>query len=137
MRVLIMGCGRVGALLANVLDAEGHEVTVMDTNSRSFGRLNPTFKGNALLGDGTDEDSLRKAGIEEMDAFLALTQGDNRNIMAAQIAKHIFGVYRVICRVYDPLRNELYQSLGLDAVSPTTVFSQLLEGKLSKKIEEI
>lgn len=137
MRILIMGCGRVGAQLANMLDTEGHEVTVMDTNSRSFGRLNPTFKGNALLGDGTDEDSLRKAGIEEIDAFLALTQGDNRNVMAAQLAKHIFGVHRVICRVYDPLRNELYQSLGLDAVSPTTIFSQLLKDKLFNKIEEI
>ena len=128
-----MGCGRVGAQLANMMDSEGHEVNVIDTNSRSFGRLTPTFKGNALIGDGTDENSLRKAGIEEADAFAALTQGDNRNIMAAQIAKHIFGVSRVICRVYDPLRNELYQILGLDAVSPTTILSQLLKDKLSKK----
>lgn len=133
MKIVIMGCGRVGAQLADMLDNEGHEVTVIDTNSRSFDRLTPTFKGNALLGDGTDENSLRKAGIEKADAFAALTQGDNRNIMAAQIAKHIFGVSQVICRVYDPLRNELYQILGLDAVSPTTIFSQLLKTKLSKK----
>ena len=133
MKVVIMGCGRVGAQLAISLDSEGHEVTVLDTDSRSFSRLTPTFKGNALLGDGTDEDSLSKAGIEEADAFAALTQGDNRNIMAAQIAKHIFNVPQVICRVYDPLRNELYQSLGLDAVSPTTVFSKLLRDKLSNK----
>jgi len=132
MKVVIMGCGRVGAQLAAALDNEGHEVTVLDMNSRSFGRLAPTFKGNALLGDGTDEDSLRKAGIESADAFVALTQGDNRNVMAAQIAKHIFNVPRVLCRVYDPLRDELYKTLGLDAVSPTTVFSQLLKDKLSK-----
>jgi trk system potassium uptake protein TrkA len=133
MKIVIMGCGRVGAQLASMMDSEGHEVTVIDTNSRSFGRLAHTFKGNALIGDGTDENSLRKAGIEEADAFAALTQGDNRNIMAAQIAKHIFGVSRVICRVYDPLRNELYQILGLDAVSPTTILGQLLKDKLSKK----
>lgn len=125
-----MGCGRVGAQLAALLDIEGHEVTVLDVNSGSFRRLIPTFKGTALLGDGTDEDSLRKAGIEEADAFIAVTQGDNRNIMAAQIAKYIFNVPKVICRIYDPLREELYQTLGLDAVSPTTVLAQLLRGKL-------
>ncbi len=130
MKVVIMGCGRVGAQLAALLDIEGHEVTVLDVNSGSFRRLIPTFKGTALLGDGTDEDSLRKAGIEEADAFIAVTQGDNRNIMAAQIAKHIFNVPKVICRIYDPLREELYQTLGLDAVSPTTVLAQLLREKL-------
>ncbi len=130
MKVVIMGCGRVGAQLAALLDSEGHQVTVLDVNSGSFRRLIPTFKGTALLGDGTDEDSLRKAGIEEADAFVAVTQGDNRNVMAAQIAKHIFNVPKVICRIYDPLREELYQTLGLDAVSPTTVFAQLLREKL-------
>jgi trk system potassium uptake protein TrkA len=130
MKVVIMGCGRVGAQLAALLDIEGHEVTVLDVNSGSFRRLIPTFKGTALLGDGTDEDSLRKAGIEEADAFIAVTQGDNRNVMAAQIAKHIFNVPKVLCRIYDPLREELYQTLGLDAISPTTVFAQLLKEKL-------
>ncbi len=130
MKVVIMGCGRVGAQLAALLDSEGHHVTVLDINSGSFKRLIPTFKGTALLGDGTDEDSLRKAGIEEADAFVAVTQGDNRNIMAAQIAKHIFNVPRVLCRIYDPLREELYQTLGLDAISPTMVSAQLLKEKL-------
>ena len=130
MKVVIMGCGRVGSRLAALLDSEGHQVTVLDVNSGSFRRLVPTFKGTALLGDGTDEDSLRKAGIEEADAFVAVTQGDNRNVMAAQIAKHIFNVPKVICRIYDPLREELYQTLGLDAVSPTTVLAQLLREKL-------
>ena len=130
MKVVIMGCGRVGAQLAALLDSEGHQVTVLDVNSSSFRRLTPTFKGTALLGDGTDEDSLRKAGIEEADAFVAVTQGDNRNVMAAQIAKHIFNVSKVLCRIYDPLREELYETLGLDAISPTTVSAQLLKEKL-------
>jgi len=130
MKVVIMGCGRVGAQLAALLDNEEHEVTILDTDSLSFRRLAPTFGGNALLGDGTDEDSLRKAGIEEADAFIAVTQGDNRNVMAAQVAKHIFNVPRVICRIYDPLREELYQTLGLEAISPTIVFTELLKKKL-------
>jgi len=130
MKVVIMGCGRVGAQLATLLNAEGHLVTVLDTDTYSFRRLPPIFGGTALLGDGTDEESLRKAGIEEADAFVAVTQGDNRNVMAAQIAKHIFNVPKVICRIYDPLRRELYNTLGIEAISPTTVFAQLLKEKL-------
>ena len=130
MNVVIMGCGRVGAQLATLLDAEGHLVTVLDTDAYSFRRLPPTFNGTALLGDGTDEEALRKAGTEEADAFIAVTQGDNRNVMAAQIAKHIFNVPRVICRIYDPLRRELYSTLGLEAFSPTTIFAQMLKEKL-------
>jgi len=132
MKVVIMGCGRVGAELAALLDREGHQVTILDVDSGSFRRLVPTFKGTALLGDGTDEDSQRKAGIEEADAFVAVTQGDNRNVMGAQIAKHIFNVPRVLCRIYDPLREQLYQSLGVEAISPTTIFAQILKGKLTK-----
>lgn len=130
MKVVIMGCGRVGAQLATLLDAEGHLVTVLDTDTYSFRRLPPIFSGTALLGDGTDEESLRKAGIEEADAFVAVTQGDNRNVMAAQIAKHIFNVPRVVCRIYDPLRQELYNSLEIEAISPTTIFAQMLKEKL-------
>ena len=125
-----MGCGRVGGRLAGLLDADGHEVIVIDTDSYSFRRLPPEFNGKALVGNGTDEDVLKRAGIEEADAFIALTQGDNRNVLAAQIAKHIFNVPRVICRFYDPLRQELYQSLGLETHSPTTMFAQMLREKL-------
>lgn len=132
MKVVIMGCGRVGAQLAAMLDAEGHQVSILDVNPNSFNRLSPTFSGMALLGDGTDEDSLRKAGIEEADAFVAVTQGDNRNVMAAQIAKHIFNVPKVVCRIYDPLRDELYDTLGLEAISPTTIFAQMLKEMLAK-----
>jgi trk system potassium uptake protein TrkA len=130
MKVIIMGCGRVGARLAGLLDADGHNVTVLDTDSYSFRRLSPGFKGKALVGNGIDEEVLKRAGIEQADAFVAVTQGDNRNIMAVQIAKHIFGVPRAICRIYDPLRQELYQSLGLESISPTTIFADLLKKKL-------
>jgi len=130
MKVVIMGCGRVGARLAELLDADGHEVTILDTDAYSFRRLVPTFGGTALLGNGIDEEALIKAGIEKADAFITLTQGDNRNVMAAQIAKHIFNVPRVISRIYDPLRQELYDTLGIEAFSPTTIFAQLVKEKL-------
>jgi len=130
MKVVIMGCGRVGAQLAALLDNEGHNVTVLDIEAYSFRRLPSDFNGTALLGNGIDEAVLKKAGIEEADIFVALTQGDNRNIMAAQIAKHIFNVPRVVCRIYDPLRQELYSTLKLEAFSPTTIFAQMLKEKL-------
>ena len=130
MKVVIMGCGRVGARLAGLLDADGHTVAILDTDTYSFRRLPPDFGGTALVGNGIDEESLKKAGIEEANAFVAVTQGDNRNVMAAQIAKHIFNVSRVICRIYDPLRQELYGTLGLETFTPTTVFAQMLKEKL-------
>lgn len=130
MKIIIMGCGRVGAQLASLLDADGHDITVIDVDAHSFRRLPPSFGGTALVGDGTDEDMLKKAGVSGADAFVAVTQGDNRNVMAAQIAKNIFNVPRVICRIYDPLRKDVYEALGLEAISPTTVFAQLLRDKL-------
>ena len=130
MKVVIMGCGRVGARLAALLDADGHTITILDRDAYSFRRLPPEFNGTALIGNGIDEEVLKKAGIEKADAFVAVTEGDNRNVMAAQIAKHIFNVPRVICRIYDPLRRDLYDTLGLEAISPTTVFAQILKEKL-------
>jgi trk system potassium uptake protein TrkA len=135
MKVLIVGCGRVGAWLARLLDADGHKVTILDNDAYSFRRLSfpsqlSDFKGTALVGNGIDEEALRRAGIEEADAFFALTQGDNRNIMACQIAKYIFNVPKVICRIYDPLRQEIYSNLGLQAISPTAIFAQMLKEKL-------
>jgi len=130
MKVVIMGCGRVGAQLAGLLDTDGHSVTILDTDAYSFRRLPPTFSGTALIGNGLNEEVLKKAGIEEADAFVAVTQGDNRNVMASQIAKHIFNVPKVVCRIYDPLRQELYNTLGLEAFSPTTIFAQMLREKL-------
>jgi trk system potassium uptake protein TrkA len=130
MKVIIMGCGRVGGRLAALLEESGHEITVLDTDSYSFRRLPQNFGGTALFGSGTNMDTLKKAGIEEADIFVALTQGDNRNVMACQIAKHIFNVPRVVCRIYDPLREEMYSTLGLETISPTVVFAQLLKEKL-------
>ena len=130
MKILIMGCGRTGAQLASMLDAEGHQITILDIDDYSFRRLPPDFKGTALVGDGTDDETLKKAGIEEADAFVAITQGDNRNILSAQIARHIFTVPKVLLRIYDPLRRELYNTLGLEAFSPTTIFAQLLKDNL-------
>lgn len=132
MNVIIMGCGRVGSNLAMLLDNAGHSVTVLDNDAYAFRRLAPTYHGSALLGNGIDQEILTKAGIQEADAFIALTQGDNRNIMAAQVAKHIFNVPRVICRIYDPLRAELYTSLGLHTICPTTVIADLFHGELEK-----
>jgi trk system potassium uptake protein TrkA len=130
MKVVIMGCGRVGGRLAGLLADEGHKVAILDLDDYSFRRLPPEFKGTALVGNGTDEDALKKAGIEKADAFIALTQGDNRNIMACQIAKHIFNVPRVLCRTYDPLRQELFSSLGIETFSPTTIFAQMIKEQL-------
>ncbi len=130
MKIIIMGCGRVGAQIASLLEQDGHEITVIDIDAYSFRRLPPDFNGTALLGNGMDEDTLERAGIREADVFVAMTQGDNRNVMAAQIAKHIFNVPRVISRIYDPLRQELYDTLGLEAFSPTTIFAELVREKI-------
>jgi trk system potassium uptake protein TrkA len=130
MKVLIMGCGRVGARLAGLLDADGHSVTILDIDEYSFRRLPPGFGGTALTGNGINVEVLKRAGIEEADAFIVVTQGDNRNIMAAQMAKHIFNVPKVICRIYDPLRQEMYSTLGIEAIGPTTIFAQILREKV-------
>lgn len=130
MKVIIMGCGRVGGRLAGLLESDGHDVTILDNDSYSFRRLPPGFRGTALLGNGIDADVLRRAGIEEADVFVAVTQGDNRNVMSCQIARHIFNVPRVVCRIYDPLRRDLFEELGLEAISPTTIFAQILREKL-------
>ena len=131
MRVIIMGCGRAGSVLATTLDREGHDVTVLDINEYQFERFLPeTFGGRTIRGNGIDQDVLRRAGIEQADAFVAATAGDNRNVMASQIAKHIFGVSRVVCRIYDPIREEMYHSLGLRTISPTKVGARLLKEAL-------
>jgi len=119
MKLVIVGCGRVGAMAAVALAKAGHQVTVIDINRRAFDRLGPDFNGEMVLGNGIDEDVLRQAGIETADGFASLTNGDNRNIMAAQIAREIFKVPRVITRIYDPMRQDVYTELGLDTVCPT------------------
>jgi trk system potassium uptake protein TrkA len=130
MKVVIMGCGRVGATLAAMLDADGHQVTILDINADAFRRLPPTFKGKRHVGNGIDMDVQARIGVAEADAFISVTQGDNRNVMAAQMAKHLFGVPRVLCRIYDPIREQIYRELGLETISPTIVGANLLKGLL-------
>ena len=136
MKVIIMGCGRVGARLAAMMDEAGHDVTVLDSDTYSFRRLPSSFGGTALFGNGMDTEALKKAGIDECDIFVAVTQGDNRNVMACQIAKHLFNVPRVLSRIYDPLREEMYQALGLETISPTKIMAQLLKEKIETAPEE-
>jgi trk system potassium uptake protein TrkA len=131
MYVVIMGCGRVGARLAKLLVKAGHEVTVLDVNASAFHRLEPDFPGTRIVGNGTDIDVLQNAGLERADAFVAATQGDNRNIMASQIAKHIFNVQKVVTRIYDPIRMDTFQTLGLDAISPTVIGASVFYKKLT------
>ncbi len=135
MNIVIIGCGRVGAFLAGLLDEDGHAVTVVDLERASFEHLPKSFKGNTLLGNGTDMDILRQAGIESAEACFTLTQGDNRNLMAAQIAKEIFGVRRVIAKVNDPIRANLYRSQGLTTFSRTSILGTLLQAMLAEDPE--
>jgi len=125
VRVVIMGCGRVGSTVARRLDAEGHTVMVLDTDAQAFRRLPDDFGGDRLVGSGVDDRVLESAGVRGADAFLALTQGDNRNLLASQMAKHLFGVGTVVARIYDPLRAELFARLGLRTFSPTTISADL------------
>ena len=128
MKVVIMGCGRVGARIATILDHNGHDVSIIDTEPRAFRRLPYDFKGDTFIGTGIDEDVLRLAGIERARAFVAVTNGDNRNIMAAQVARLMFNVPEVVCRIYDPVREDTYRRLGLTTVCPTTTISaQILD----------
>ena len=126
MNAVVMGCGRVGARIAGLLDHSGNTVSVIDTDSRAFRRLPAGFGGETVIGTGIDEDVLRRAGIEDADAFIAVTNGDNRNIMAAQVARLIFEVPEVVCRIYDPVREETYRRLGLTTVCPTTTISAII-----------
>jgi trk system potassium uptake protein len=125
VKIVILGCGRVGSTLATMLDHAGHTVSVIDYSSDSFQRLSPDFSGETIPGNGVDEEVLIRAGIKEADAFAAVTNGDNRNIMASQIVKEIFKVKKVMCRIYDPIREETYHELGLETISPTIVVAQM------------
>jgi trk system potassium uptake protein TrkA len=125
----------VGATLAGLLDAERHQVTVVDLDRASFQHLPATYKGSTYLGNGADLDVLRANGIDKADAFLALTDGDNRNLMAAQIAKEIFGIKRVFAKVNDPIRSEIYREKGLTTVSRTSILAVLMQAMLKDERE--
>lgn len=130
MYVIIVGCGRVGSELAKLLSGEGHDVVVIDKNQVSFDRLGGAFNGLTLVGNGFDLALLKQAGIEKTDAFCAVTNGDNTNLIAAQVAKKIFKVSKVIARVYDPQRAHIYGTLGLDIISGTILFAAMLRDKI-------
>jgi trk system potassium uptake protein TrkA len=130
MKIVIVGCGRVGSSAAELWDRAGHEVIVLDESTRAFERLPVTFGGHAVRGDGTDEDVLRRAGIEGADIFLALTEGDNRNVMAAQLAVEAFGVARVIAKINDPVRAAAYAELGIATLCRTGLMIDAINAHL-------
>ncbi len=130
MYVVIVGCGRVGAELAKLLSSEGHNVVVIDKNPASFERLGGAFNGLTMTGNGFDVALLKQIGIEKTDAFCAVTNGDNTNLVSAQVAKKIFKVPKVFARVYDPQRAHIYSALGLDVISGTILFAAMLRDKI-------
>jgi len=130
MYVIILGCGRVGSELAKLLSSEGHNVVVIDKNPASFDRLGRTFNGITLVGNGFDLELLKTAGVTQANAFCAVTNGDNTNLVAAQVAKKIFNVPKVIVRVYDPSRANIYKALGLDVISGTILFAAMIRDKV-------
>lgn len=139
LKLVIVGCGRVGSQIASDMDRNGHEVVIVDRDPNQFSRaasrgvLTRDFKGDQVVGNGTDADVLRRAGIEHADGFVAVTEGDNRNIMAAQIAKHVFKVPHVVARIYDPERAETYEKLGLHTICPTIDGAKHIERVLLEK----
>jgi trk system potassium uptake protein len=117
VHVVIMGCGRVGSTLAHTLEARGHSVAIIDQNTDAFRRLGADFSGVTVTGIGFDRDVLREAGIERADGFAAVSSGDNSNIISARLARETFGVSRVVARIYDSKRAEVYERLGIPTVA--------------------
>lgn len=131
--VVILGCGRVGSRLAVMLDNDGFTVTVIDTDTYAFRRLPESFRGRTILGTGIDEDVLRRAGIEGARTFIAVTNNDNPNIMAAQIAQTVFQVPEVLARVYDVERANAYAQLGVKTICPTATVAQLFHEQVTQR----
>lgn len=130
MNAIVVGCGRVGSQLATLLSIDGHNVTVIDKDSNAFRRLGTAFNGVTLRGLGFDEDILDEAGIQECDTFAAVTNLDNTNLMAAEVARKIFNVPHVVARLYNPTRERTYQQLDLDYVCGTTLVARTLLDKI-------
>lgn len=136
MNAVIMGSGRVGARVASMLDLNGHNVTVIDLQSDAFRKLPGDFGGDTVIGTGIDEDVLRAADIEQADVFIAVSENDNRNIMAAQVARKIFDVPLVIMRIYDPVREDTYRRMGYSTVCPTTTIAAMILDQVIASNEE-
>ncbi|WP_164517925.1 potassium channel family protein [Mycobacterium sp. P7213] len=135
MRVVVMGCGRVGASLADGLSRIGHEVAIIDRDSTAFNRLSPEFNGERVLGMGFDRDVLLRAGIEEAAAFAAVSSGDNSNIIAARLARETFGVSRVVARIYDAKRAAVYERLGIPTIATVPWTTDRLLDALTRESE--
>jgi trk system potassium uptake protein TrkA len=135
MRTIIVGCGRVGAGLAGRLADAGDEVTVVDLKTDAFDKLPEGFAGNAVRADGTDEDVLRRIGVEGSDRFFALTEGDNRNILAAQLAAETFSVPLVVAKINDPVRASAYSSLGIATICRTGMMVESLAAFVGLKMD--
>jgi trk system potassium uptake protein TrkA len=117
VHIVIMGCGRVGSTLAHILEEQGHSVAIIDQDREAFRKLRSGFRGKRVVGVGFDQDVLIEAGIEEADAFAAVSSGDNSNVISARVVRESFGVERVAARIYDPRRAEVYQRLGIPTVA--------------------
>jgi trk system potassium uptake protein TrkA len=130
MKYVIVGCGRVGSQLAKLLSSESHEVVVIDENPAAFKRLGSRFSGRVEVGTGIDYDVLKRAGVADADGFIAVTDGDNRNVMAALIAQRMFGIKKIVARIYDPPRGQLYRELGIETVCPTTIGAKIIRDKI-------
>jgi trk system potassium uptake protein TrkA len=130
VKIVIVGCGRVGASLAETYDRGGHEVIILDVSTSAFDRLPSGFHGQAIRGDGTDEDVLRRAGAEGTDVFLAMTEGDNRNVMAAQLANEALAASKVIAKINDPVRATAYAELGIATLCRTGLMMDAIDGYL-------
>ncbi len=130
MNVIVVGCGRVGSQLSTLLSVEGHNVVVIDKDDEAFKRLGSLFNGVTIRGLGFDEDVLIEAGIEDADSFAAVTNLDNTNLMAAEVARKIFDVSHVVARLYNPVRERTYQQLDLDYVCGTTLVAEVLLDKI-------
>ncbi|OBI10017.1 potassium transporter TrkA [Mycolicibacter nonchromogenicus] len=130
-----MGCGRVGASLADGLSRIGHEVAIIDRDSTAFNRLSPEFNGERVLGMGFDRDVLLRAGIEDAAAFAAVSSGDNSNIIAARLARETFGVSRVVARIYDAKRAAVYERLGIPTIATVPWTTDRLLDALTRESE--
>ena len=126
LKVVILGCGRVGSTLAKRLSQEGHTVTIIDMTGDAFRRLGTKYRGHKIVGTGLDQDTLNKAGLRTADVFFAVTQGDNTNIMAAQIAQEVFATPRVLARIYDPIRAQAYREMGITTLCTTTMAAAIM-----------
>lgn len=136
MTILVVGCGKVGSRLATDLSAEGHDISVVDADEKAFLQLGSGFKGMTFVGVEVDQDVLKKAGITVCDAVAAISPDDNKNIMVSQIAEHIFNVPKVITRIYDPDREDVFSHLNLRTVCPTRLTVDAVKSALLEKQNE-